>query len=160
MKSFCDRDHDLGKSILHVLAQRSPRIPPARTLDQNCPSPSPMHLNVGEIDRTSHIHVPAMTVLSDAPFDDFGHQRIWDRCVSQLCGSTDVVCELPLGLVGSQLLAAAQMKWPSAGSGTEASHAQSLMKIDEESPSCSISPAPLPDAKRPSRASRCQKICR
>ena len=48
-------------------------------------------------------------------------------------------CGLPPALVGSQLPDATQMKWPSAGSGTEASHAQSHTMIDEDCPSCSIS---------------------
>ena len=65
---FFDRDYDLGKSLLHVLAQRSPLIPPTRTCDQDCQSPSLLHLNVGEVDRTSHLRVPAMTVQPDASF--------------------------------------------------------------------------------------------
>ena len=53
---FFDRDYDPSKSLLHVLAQRLPRISPARTCDRDCLSSSLMHLDVGEVDFTSHIH--------------------------------------------------------------------------------------------------------
>ena len=48
-------------------------------------------------------------------------------------GSTDVVW------ARSQLLDESQIWWSSAGSGTEARHAQSLTKNDENYPNCSIS---------------------
>ena len=48
-------------------------------------------------------------------------------------------CGLPPGLVGTLLLEKSQSRWWSAGRDTEARYAQSLMKIDEHCPSCSIS---------------------
>ena len=48
-------------------------------------------------------------------------------------------CGLPFGLVGSQLLSESQIRWCSAGSGTETRHAQSLIKIDDNCPIWSIS---------------------
>ena len=67
---FFDQDYDPEQSNLHVLAQRSPRFSPARTCDQDCLSPSLTHLDVGEGDRTSHIHLPSVTIQSNAPSDD------------------------------------------------------------------------------------------
>ena len=64
-------------------------------------------------------------------------------------------CGLPPGLAGSQLLDASQMRWSSAGSGTEARHAKSPTKIDENR--VARFRAPPPDAKRPSRVIPCQK---
>ena len=63
-------DYDPGISLLHFLAQFSPQCAPARTCDQVCPSPSLVHLDVGEVDRTSLFHVPVVTVQSNAPSDD------------------------------------------------------------------------------------------
>ena len=50
-----DRDCDPGKSLVHVPAQRLTRTSPSRTSDQNCSSPSPMHLGGGQIDLRSRI---------------------------------------------------------------------------------------------------------
>ena len=62
-------------------------------------------------------------------------------------------CGLLPGLVRSQLLDESQTRWSSAGSGTDARHT----KIDEHTPSCSIS-GPPPDVKRLSRVSL-PRIC-
>ena len=70
---FFDHDYDPSKSLLHVLAQRLTRSSPAPTCDQDCLCPSLMHLedlDVGNVDLTSHIHVPAVSVQSNAPFND------------------------------------------------------------------------------------------
>ena len=48
-------------------------------------------------------------------------------------------CGRPTGLVGSQFLDESQIRWSSAGSATEARHAQSLTKIGEHCPCRSIS---------------------
>ena len=53
----------------HVLAQRLPRISFARTCDQDHFS-SLMHLDVGEVDLTSHIHSPTVSVQPYAFSDD------------------------------------------------------------------------------------------
>ena len=66
---FFNRDYDSTKSLLHVLAQRITRSSPARTIDQDCISHSLTHLDVGEVDFTSHIHVPAVSVQSHVPSD-------------------------------------------------------------------------------------------
>ena len=66
---FFDRDYDSSKSLLHVLAQRITRSSPVRTSDQDCVFPSVMHLDVGEVDFTSHIHVPTVSVQSHVPSD-------------------------------------------------------------------------------------------
>ena len=60
----------MSKSLLHVLAQRLTRSHPSRTSHQHSSSPSWMHLDVGEVDRTSHIHSPAVSVQSHAPSED------------------------------------------------------------------------------------------
>ena len=53
---FFDRVCDPSKSLLHFLAQRLTRTSPARTSDQDCSSPSPMHLYGGQVDFRYHIH--------------------------------------------------------------------------------------------------------
>ena len=70
---FFDRDYDPSKSLLRYLAQRLTRSCPARTSDQDCSSPSLMRLDVGAVDLTSHIHVPAVSVQSHAPSDDLSN---------------------------------------------------------------------------------------
>ena len=62
---FFDHDHDPSKSLPHVLAQRSTRSSPARHATWT--SQSLMHLDVGDIDLTSHVHVPAVSVQSHVP---------------------------------------------------------------------------------------------
>ena len=66
---FFHRDYDSSKSLLHGHAQRLTRSSPTRTGDQDCFSPSRLHLDVGEVDFTSHIHVPAVSVQSRVPSD-------------------------------------------------------------------------------------------
>ena len=156
-----DRDYHPSKSLLHVLAQRLTRSSPARTNDQDCLSPSLMHLDVGEVDLASHIHVPAVSVQLHAPSDDLSKCTGHAAAVSHLEGLPllggmiasggfgNRMCHvslapltwrgLPPGLVGPQLLDATQMQWSSAGSGTEARHAQSPTKTGENCPNCSIS---------------------
>ena len=67
---FFDHDCDPIKSLLHVLAQRLTRSSPSRTSDEECFCPLLKHLDVGEVDVTSHIHVPAVSVQSHVPSDD------------------------------------------------------------------------------------------
>ena len=64
-----DRYYDPSKSLLHVLAQRLPRISFARTCDKDLFF-SLMHLDVGEVDLTSHIHMPTVSVQPYAFSDD------------------------------------------------------------------------------------------
>ena len=112
--------------------------------DQDCLSPSLKDLDVGKFDLTSHTHLPAVSVQSN-------------KCHGS---STPLTWRgLPRGLVGSQLQAPAQMKWSSAGSGTEARHAQSLMKIDEDCPSCSNS-GPSSGRQAPEESESLPEICR
>ena len=96
---FVDCDCDPSKSLLQVLAQRFTRSSPARTCDQDYVSPSKVHLDAGEDDRTSHVHVPAVSVQSYAPstciYDCTGHAAaactgLEIRCVMSLW-SLDVV---------------------------------------------------------------------
>ena len=70
---FFDHDYDTSTSLLHVLAQRLTRSSPARTCDLGCFSPPQMHLDVGKVDLTSHIHVTAVSVQSYAPSADLSH---------------------------------------------------------------------------------------
>ena len=110
------------------------------------------HLDVGEVDLTSHIHVPAMNVQSYARNDctgGFGHP------MGHVSSLPSTWCGLPPGLVESQLLGGSQSQWSSAGSGRENCHAQSLMKIHGDGPSFSIS-APPPNARIPSSVSPSQ----
>ena len=117
---------------------------------------------------------PAVSVQSDAPddplfardllshlkgFPSLGGMIAPEVSENQMCHVSLVPltwCGLPQGLVGSQLLDATQIRRSSAGSGTEARHAQSATKVDENCPSGSIS-GPSPDAKCPSKVSPCQK---
>ena len=55
-----------------------------------------MHLDVGEVDRTSHILVPAMTVQSDASLDDLfncsGHSAaVSSHDDSSIIGKNDCI---------------------------------------------------------------------
>ena len=76
---FFDRDYDPIKLLLHVLAQRSTRSSPAPTSDQDRFSPSLMHLDVGEVGPTSHIHVPAVSVQARVPFRCSFQFRHWEE---------------------------------------------------------------------------------
>ena len=111
-------------------------------------------------------HAPSDDLSSCAGHDDDGHtgavssqcssvislhRRFWKADVScffkgsfenpmgHVSWVPSTWCGLPPDLVGSQLLDESQMQWSSAGSGTEARYAQSLTKIDENCPTCSIS---------------------
>ena len=71
------------------------------------------HLDVGEVDLTSHIHVPAVNVQSYARNDctgGFGHP------MGHVSSLPSTWCGLPPGLVESQLLGGSQSQWSSAGS--------------------------------------------
>ena len=122
------------------------------SLHQDCLSPSLMHLDVGEVDLTSFIHVPAMIVPSHAPTEDpsdcAGHAAAVPSRRSSVTGRDDCTggsgiqmghVSSPRGLVGLHLLGASQVRWSSAGCSIEALHAQGLIKIDENCPGCSIS---------------------
>ena len=127
-----------------------------------------LHLNV---------HVPEVTSQSRAPSDDLCDCRGHAAAVSShrssvskrnecTCGFQHPMghaswvpstwCGLSPGLVGLQLLNESQIQRLSSGSGTEARHARSLMKIDENCSSCSISGHP---SRRPTDliAWRCVK---
>ena len=121
--------------------------------DHDCLSPSLVHLDVGEVHLTSHIHAPTVSVQSYAPSDDLSYCAehavvVSSQRFSGTGGRNDCTggfgnlmyhvslapltwCALPLGLVGSQLLDAAQMQWSSAGNGTDARHAQSHTEVDK-----------------------------
>ena len=99
-----------------------------------------MHLDVGEVDFTSHVHVPAVSVQSYAPSDDLsnftghaaavssqrssavGRHDCTRGCGNEMCHVSVVPltwCGLPLGLVGSQLLDESHIRRPTAGSGSQ-----------------------------------------
>ena len=165
---FFDRDCDSCKSLLHVLAQRSTRYSRAQTSDQDCFSPSLMHLDVGEVNLTSHIHVPAVSVHSHVPSNVLsnckGHAAVplLGRMIAFSGSMSHGSCTpltfsgLPLGLVGSQCLDESQMQWLSAETGAEARNARSPTKVSESAQVTRLL-APPPDAKRPSRMSPCQR---
>ena len=79
-------------------------------------------------------HWPSVSETGDC-IGGLGKERCHDSFAPLTCG------ELPPGFVGSQLLDESQMQWSSAGSGTEARHARSPTKIDENCSSCSNSGA-------------------
>ena len=157
---FFDRDFDPSKSLLHVLAWHLPRISPARPCGQDCFFPLMTHLDDGEVDLASHVLVPAVILQSHAPSDHLSDcgtcgarliSKVF-RLLGEMIAPEVVVirwvmslrcpstwCGLPPGMVRSQLLDESQIHRLSAGSGTEARHAQRLMKIDENCPCCSIS---------------------
>ena len=147
----------------------------AQTSDKDCWFPSLME-DVGEVDFTSHIHVPTVNVQS-APTEDpsscTGHAAAVSSERLSVIGRNDCIggfgeqmwrislaltwCGLPLGSIGSQLLGASQMKWPAAGSGPEARHAQRVPRRSMRNVRVARFRATHPDAKPPSRLSPCQK---
>ena len=148
---FFDRDYDPSKSLLRVHAQRLTRISLTRTYGQDCLSPSPMHLDGGQVDLRSHIHVPSVSVKSDDLWSSTEDVAAVSSQCSSVIGRNDCIggfrkemcpvtlgpltwCGLPPGLVGSQLLNTLQIQWSSAASGTEACHARSPTKVDENCP--------------------------
>ena len=72
-RRFFDRDRDSSKSLLHALAHRLARSAPSRTSGQDLFSPSLRLLDAGDVDHTSHTHVPAVSVRSDMQPDDFSN---------------------------------------------------------------------------------------
>ena len=87
---FFDRDFDPSNSLLQIFC--TPRTSPVRIFDQDCLSPPMMHLDVGEIGRTSHIHVPAVSVQSNAPSADLsctGHAAAVSSQGSSTVGKND-----------------------------------------------------------------------
>ena len=121
--------------------------------------PSLMHPDVGEVDLAYHVHVPrsdrsiTCTISSSdcaghasavSSLRSSGSRR--DDCTVGFGSPMDHVssvpstwCGQPPGMIGSQLLGESQIRWSSAGIGTNANHAQSLTKIDGICLSCSIS---------------------
>ena len=85
---FFDRDYDPTKSLLHALAQRLARSSPGRTSDQDCFSPSRMHLDAGEVDPTYHTHVPTVGVQSYVQSDDLSNYTGHAAAVSSQSSST------------------------------------------------------------------------
>ena len=94
-RRFFDRDHDLSKSSLHVLAQRLTRSSPTQTCDRDCLSPSLMHLDDddNDADLASHIFVPAVSVQSHVPSDVLcyctGHATVVSSQRCSACGRND-----------------------------------------------------------------------
>ena len=95
-----------------------------------------MHLDVGEMKLTLHIHVPAVSVQSHVPSGDLSHCTGHAAAVSSQrssVGKNDgisgllshdscapmIFCGLLLGLVESQFLDESQMQWSSADLDTE-----------------------------------------
>ena len=145
---FFDRDYDPSKSLLHVLAQCLTRSSPARTSDQDCLSPSPMPLDVGKVDVTYCIHVPAVGVQSHVPSEDLSNCTGHAAAVSSqrpsvndrtgcLFGFFDVVWATS-GWIADSLVVS--WEWYRSPPRTE-SHEDRRK---------------LPDAKRPSRVISCQ----
>ena len=133
-----------NKSLLHVLAQRLTRSSPAPTCDQDFLSHSLIHLDVGEVDLTSHIHVLAMSVQISPASDDLctGHAAaveshsssviVRNDCTRRLWKSKCHVLIDPLDVVwATSWLDESQIRWSLAVWSTEAGHAQSLVRIDE-----------------------------
>ena len=79
-----------------------------------------------------------------------GPPLLGGRIAVEVLGIRCVVSGTLPGLLGSQLLDESQTRWSSAGSGTEARHVQSLIKIDEHCPSYSFPRQQLqtPSARR------------
>ena len=172
-KSVFDSDYDPRKSLLHVLAQRLPRVSRARTCHQDCFSPLLMHLDVGKVDLTSHTHVPAVIVQSYAPSDDpyycAGHAAPSHLKGLPLLGemtapkvseirwvmslrSLDVVWATSwLGWIA--ISDESQMQWSSAGKPAMREVPRRSMKTVR----VARFRAPPPDAKRQSRVSPCPK---
>ena len=109
-----------------------------------------MHLDVGEVDFASHIHVPAMCVQSHLPFDDlpnftgraaavssqgssvFGKSSCDSGLLSPGSCAPLTLSGLPPGRVESHFLDESQMQWSSADIDTEPFHARSPTKINEK----------------------------
>ena len=148
---FFDRNYHPSKSLLHVLAQRLTRPPPARTSDQDVVFLHGCTWMLAKL-IVRLIFLPAVSVQSHALSDDLssctGHAAAvlfrrngciggFEKQMSHGSLAPLTWCGLPAGVVGSQFLDESQMQWSSAGSGTTLT--------------------PPPDAKRPSKVSPCQK---
>ena len=76
---------------------------PVRTSDQDGSSTSLMHLDVGEVDLTYHIHVPVESVQSHAPSDELstctGHAAVVSHQRSSVTGKSDCVGLSPDSLI-------------------------------------------------------------
>ena len=152
---------------------------PEPTCDQDCLSPSLMHLDVGKVDHISHTHVPRIeAVQSNAPFADLSctvHAAVVSSQGSSIKGKNEwpggfgnqmCNCSLaplmwrgpPPGLVGWRLLDTSQMKWAAPRSGTEARHAQTPTKIVGNCPICPIS-RPSFRRQAPVESEFLQEIC-
>ena len=149
---FLDPDHDPSKSLLHVIAQRLTRSVRASGIEREG---SLSHTDAGanQVHHGSHIHEPSASVQSTASSDDLSSlagraaalpnglaipgwmfASVIPECKGLMTLASLARCELPPGLVGSQLLGESQIRWSSAWTGTEARH-----KDRRKSPSCSIS---------------------
>ena len=142
---FLNCDYDSIKSLCHV--QRLTRTSPSRASDQDCSSPSPMHLDGGQVDFRSHVPVSGRmhhlmisrvsrgmrqpSHLNGLPFP--GHDCIGDFGMQMLHGSM-TFCGLPPGLVVLQFLDESQMQWSSVDTVTGACHTRSPTKISEKCP--------------------------
>ena len=122
-------------------------------------SPSFVHLDDGEVDLTSHIHVPAVSVQShvssDVLSDSKGDAAAVSSHGSSVPGKNGCVsnsmsrgssvpvtfCRPPPRLVGSQFLNESQMQWSSAYTGAKACHARTPTKVCEVCPNDSSSGA-------------------
>ena len=149
-RGFFDRDRDSSKSLLHALAQRLARYKPSRT-SQDLFSPALRHLDAGGVDRTSHTHVPAVSVRSDMQPDDFSSCTQHAPAVSPqssciggdylhrfvvlwlLCSDRFLWATSP-GLVASQFTDKSQMQWTSAHMGAKSCHAQTPTMVCEVCP--------------------------
>ena len=171
---FLDRDLTRANHFFLLWHSAYTRSSPARTSDQDCFPPSLSYLDVGEVDLTSHVHVPAVSVQSHVSRDVLSSCTRDAAAVSSLTssvtGKNDCISglmshgscapltffELPPGLFGSQFLDESQMQWSSSDTGTEVCHARSRTKVCEKYQITRLL-APPPDAKRPSRVSPCQR---
>ena len=138
---FFDCNCDPSKSLLHVLTQRLTRTSPAQINDQNCTSPSPMHLGGVQIDLRSHLHESSANVPSIAPSDDvsslagraaavstrWSHDPGAYDCIGQRSHGSLVpltCCKLPPGSVGSHSMDESEVRGTPVGNDTKSCQAQ------------------------------------
>ena len=95
--------------------QCSTQSSPARTCDQDCLSPSLMHLDVGEVDLVSHVHVPAVIVqsfaLSEDPSDCAGRAAAVSSQRSFVIGRDDGTGGFGNPMDGSSLFGPLDVVW-------------------------------------------------
>ena len=161
-----------------VLAQRLTQSSPTRTCDRGCLSPSLMHLDDGEVDHVSHVRVPAATVQSYAPSDDLsgcaGHAAAVSSQRSSVPGRDDSTegCSNPMGHVSSvpsTWCVGYFLAWLNRSSWVNRRFDGRHLGVVQKPATHRVSGrstktvqsarfrASLPDAKRPSRVSSCQK---